>query len=87
MIGSDVVPTLPQWHEPLRIIAQATLLIVARPHWPVMPVEELRRNLGVSPSSPLRQQVVEVPLIDLSSTDLRRRIAEGRSVRYLVPRR
>jgi nicotinate-nucleotide adenylyltransferase len=29
---------------------------------------------------------VETPLIQISSTDIRRRIREGRSVRYRVPR-
>jgi nicotinate-nucleotide adenylyltransferase len=31
-------------------------------------------------------QVVDVPLIDLSSRDIRRRVAAGRSVRYMLPR-
>jgi nicotinate-nucleotide adenylyltransferase len=86
VVGSDVLPTLPQWYEPVRIVQRATLLIVARPHWPVMPAEQLRANLRLPAEVPLRQQTIEVPLIDLSSTDLRRRIAEGRSIRYLVPR-
>jgi nicotinate-nucleotide adenylyltransferase len=31
-------------------------------------------------------EVVQAPLIDISSRDLRRRAAEGRSFRYLTPR-
>ena len=31
-------------------------------------------------------RVVEAPLIDIASRDIRRRIAAGRSVRYLLPR-
>jgi nicotinate-nucleotide adenylyltransferase len=34
----------------------------------------------------LRWQVIEAPLITISSRDLRGRIAEGRSVRYMLPR-
>ena len=68
------------------VIALAGLLIVNRPGWPVWAEEKLRSELGLPPEMPLRQQVVEVPTIDFSSSDLRRRAGEGRSLRYLVPR-
>src|SRR5207249_1600299 len=42
--------------------------------------------LGLPPEAPLRLEVVPVPLIDLSSTDLRERAARGGSLRYLAPR-
>jgi len=34
----------------------------------------------------LRYTIVEAPLITIASRDIRRRIAEGRSVRYMIPR-
>ncbi|HMC88654.1 MAG TPA: nicotinate (nicotinamide) nucleotide adenylyltransferase, partial [Gemmataceae bacterium] len=67
-------------------IAQAGLLIVNRSGWPVWPEEKLRAELGLPPEMLLHQQVVEVPTIDFSSSDLRRRATEGRSLRYFLPR-
>jgi nicotinate-nucleotide adenylyltransferase len=86
LVGSDCLPDLPHWHEPARIAAVATLLIVARPGWTVWPLDQIRAALRLSQDRPLAQQVVEVPQMSLSSTDLRQRVAAGRTIRYLVPR-
>jgi nicotinate-nucleotide adenylyltransferase len=31
------------------------------------------------------QRVIDVPAVEVSATEIRRRVAEGRSIRYLVP--
>jgi nicotinate-nucleotide adenylyltransferase len=41
---------------------------------------------GVSvPASPLIARTIEVPAIEISATEVRRRVREGRSLRYWVP--
>jgi nicotinate-nucleotide adenylyltransferase len=50
-----------------------------------MSAEQLRAALRLPPEVPLRLEVVEVPLIEMASRDLRRRAVEGRSLRYMVP--
>ncbi len=86
LVGSDTLADLPNWHDPVRLVGLVGLLVMARPGTPVLPAERLRALLGVA-AAPLRLEVVESPiLIDISSTGLRRRLAEGRSVRYLMPR-
>ncbi|HEY8504000.1 MAG TPA: nicotinate-nucleotide adenylyltransferase [Gemmataceae bacterium] len=86
MIGSDCLPDLPGWHEPLRIIDQAALVIVARPGVPLWTHAQLAAALKLDDPARLRMRVVDWPLIDIASRDLRRRVAEGRSIRYMVPR-
>ena len=86
VVGSDTLVDLPHWREPVRIVEQAALLVVARPGTPLMSPEQLRAALRLPGQEALRQQVVHTPLIDISSRDLRRRAAEGRSLRYFVPR-
>jgi nicotinate-nucleotide adenylyltransferase len=85
ILGSDCLPDLASWHEPLRVVAQAKLVIVARPGWPVWSAEQLRTSLRLREDQALHLQIVSVPLIEIASRDLRRRVAEGRSVRYMVP--
>ncbi len=86
LVGSDCLPDLPLWYEPARIIAAAGLLVVPRPGWPLIDGEQLRQSLRLPAEANLHLEVVRSPLIEIASRDLRRRAAEGRSLRYLVPR-
>jgi nicotinate-nucleotide adenylyltransferase len=86
VVGSDTLLDLPHWYQPRRVIESAALLVMRRPNNEVMPIEELRSRLSLPESAALRMEVVETPLIDIASRDLRRRAAAGRSLRYFLPR-
>jgi nicotinate-nucleotide adenylyltransferase len=86
LVGGDTLRDLPLWFQPARIVARATLLVMARPGARLRSVEELRAELKLSGDVPLRLELAEVPLIEIASSDLRRRVLEGRSIRYQVPR-
>lgn len=86
LAGADVLPDLAGWREPAGIAGLATLLVAARPGWELWPPERLRAALRVPEGDAFNYQVVHVPLVEIASRDLRRRAAEGRSLRYLVPR-
>lgn len=86
LVGSDTLADLPQWHEPLRVLEAAGLLVMMRPNNPMPTPEHLRAAFGLPAAVPLRLEVVQTPLIDISSRDLRRRAAAGRSLRYFLPR-
>ena len=85
IVGGDSLADLPIWYHPERIVAQAGLIAVARPGVILPTANELAQKIKV-PESEIRLQVIESPLVDLSSTEIRRRVAEGRSIRFLVPR-
>ena len=86
IIGSDSVRDLPLWYQPGRILELAELLVVERPNSPIMAADELRAALKLPATFTPRIQVAEVPLLTIASRDIRRRLREGRSVRYLIPR-
>lgn len=86
LVGSDTLKDVPLWHEPIRLLQQAGLVVMARPGHAVLSANELRTRLSMPEAVPLRLEVVEAPLIDISSRDLRRRAAAGRSLRYFLPR-
>lgn len=86
LLGADALHDLPYWHAPERIAALATLLVAARPGWDLPHLETLHTLLRLPAEVPLRCQRVDIPLLDIRSRDLRQRVAQGRSIRYLVPR-
>jgi nicotinate-nucleotide adenylyltransferase len=86
LVGSDTLKDLPLWHEPAALLEQAGLVVMARAGHAVPGADEMRRRLGLPESVHLRLEVVQAPLIDISSHDLRHRAAAGRSLRYLLPR-
>jgi nicotinate-nucleotide adenylyltransferase len=85
VLGSDGVPDLPGWHEPRSVVQQAGLIVVPRPGVMLWTAERLALALGLE-SSAVRLRFVACPLIEISSRELRRAIADGLSIRYLVPR-
>jgi nicotinate-nucleotide adenylyltransferase len=83
IVGGDMAFSLPTWREPEQVLALARLAVaerdeIRREHI----VERLDREL---PGSVDRVDFFAMPRIDLSSSLLRRRAAEGRPLRYLVP--
>ena len=80
--GMDVLHELHRWREPLRMLELARLIVISRPGQRVPPLAEIDARL---PGASRRITVVETPGVAISSTELRQRVAEGRSVRYLVP--
>ena len=72
LLGADAAADLDQWHEAAELPRLARLVAFARPG-------------AARPSHPFLHQVVEAPAVEISSTAIRRRIAAGRSIRYLVP--
>jgi nicotinate-nucleotide adenylyltransferase len=85
IIGSDCLPDLAGWHDPIRIVTQCQLLVVRRAGWPVWPAAQLRQALDLPDQERLSIQEITPPQLEISSHDLRRRVQEGRSIRYLVP--
>lgn len=82
LIGADSLADLPSWRAPERIAQLATIVVVNRPG-----LEEIdpTRFPDFGPGThPLAW--VSIPPVGIASSDLRRRMAEGRSVRYQIPR-
>ena len=82
IVGVDALAEFPTWRHPERIVQMCYLVAVKRPESLDVNVEPLERSM---PGITNRIISLDNPLIDISSTDIRRRIAAGLPITNLVP--
>lgn len=82
LVGMDSVATLPTWREPDRLLDSCRLVGLRRPGYGRF---DLRTLDGVISQASQRIMVLDVPQMDVSSSDIRARVAAGLPIRYLVP--
>jgi nicotinate-nucleotide adenylyltransferase len=83
-IGADSLMDLPSWHRAAELISMCSIVTASRSDQ-IVDWNVLERAFGPSPREKLRGGVAETPVIDISSTVVRQRVAHGRSIRFLVP--
>jgi nicotinate-nucleotide adenylyltransferase len=81
ILGGDRAASLPSWREPEQILRLATVAVAARSGWTRERVEAEVSSLAGAD----RVEFFDMPAIDVSSSLVRRRVAEGKPIRYLVP--
>jgi len=85
IIGSDTLPELHLWRDIYRLLAMCRFITFLRPGSGTDALGP--EDIGLDAPWPARllRDVVTGHLVDVSSSDIRHRIAEGMSIRYLVP--
>jgi len=81
MIGADVVRDVPLWKEPAEIFRLSTPLVA---HRAGQPTPELA---AIAPfcTSQTQPRLIEMPAIDISSSEIRRRIAANETIQGMLP--
>jgi nicotinate-nucleotide adenylyltransferase len=81
ILGGDQAAALPAWHEPEAVLSLATVAVVERTNWS-------RNAIGIKvgrlPGAE-RIRYLDMPVMQVSSSAIRRRVAQGTPIRYLVP--
>jgi nicotinate-nucleotide adenylyltransferase len=84
IVGGDMAVSLPTWKEPRAVLELSRLAIAERSG-------ALRRDVVERLTAEYGEDVTErldffdMPRLDISSSEIRRRVAAGRTIRYLVP--
>jgi len=82
ILGWDKLDELPQWREPSKLIQMCYLVAVPRPGCARPKLKNLESTI---PGISQRVMLLDKPKIDISASTIRERVAQGLSVRHLVP--
>ena len=88
VVGADMLEDLHLWHRAGEVLDAAKVLVALRPPWDqriANLLEGLKRHFTAAQVGRLAGAVVPTPLIDISSSDIRRRVAGGLPIDFLVP--
>jgi nicotinate-nucleotide adenylyltransferase len=76
IIGVDLLSDFYSWKDPMKILEESNVVVMNRPGFePASVSKELLR----------RVQIVDVPAMNISSSDIRMRVRSGRSIKFMVP--
>jgi nicotinate-nucleotide adenylyltransferase len=78
--GADGILNIITWKDPEAVLREARFIAATRPGYDL---DRLEKELPAGLED--RVSILEIPALAISSTDLRRRVAERRPIRYLVP--
>lgn len=82
LIGGDSLRDLPAWHRPLELLAAVHSLGVMRRPGAKVDLSTLEQQL---PGITAKVSFYEAPLLEISSSEIRRNIATGSHFRYYLP--
>jgi len=85
IIGADSLSELGTWHRAAELVDMCRIVTARRGDIPRHDLTRLRDTLSEIQISRLQADILATPIIEISSTDIRRRVREGRSIRYLTP--
>lgn len=86
IIGSDSLATIREWHRSERLLKLAVPAVVQRGGEAELDFSVLKGLVDPARIELIRQHVIPMPVIEISSRDLRRRLANKRSIRFRTPR-
>jgi nicotinate-nucleotide adenylyltransferase len=85
IIGGDTLLHLRNWHRIREMVQMCRIITAVRPGFDAPDLSPLLETLPPAEVARIREGIIPTPRIDISATEIRWRVRQGRSIRYLVP--
>lgn len=82
IVGLDSLLEMASWREPERLLQMCHLVAVTRPGWTDLDLSKVDPRLREASE---RIRIIPIPLLDISASGLRERVAAGRPIKYQLP--
>ena len=86
LLGDDSLERFDTWHEPQRICELSIPVVANRPGSGEIDLSVLEKHASTERYRQICEVTVDSPMIEISSTDIRSRVSEEKSIRFLMPR-
>jgi len=86
LMGEDSLRSFSAWRNPQRICELATIITVSRPNGEELDTSPLQSVCSSEQIAIIEQHRLAMPEMGISSTEIRHRVATGKSIRYQTPR-
>ncbi|HHZ03150.1 MAG TPA: nicotinate-nucleotide adenylyltransferase [Tissierellia bacterium] len=81
--GADAIIDLANWHQPSEILKLCKLIAVSRPGIGLKEVQDKIKDIQLKYGGTI--EIVQIPMLQISSTEIRKRFKKGISAKYLLP--
>ncbi len=85
VVGADSVHEMPEWWHARELVHEVPIIALRRPGYPLQKLDRVKAEFGEKAVEQIKKQMVETPLLQISSTEIRERIRAGKTIRYMVP--
>lgn len=85
IIGADSLAELASWHRVAELVRQCRIITASRPGFEQPDLSSLAALVTDEDLATIRDGILATPRIDVASTEIRRRVGAGASIRFLVP--
>jgi nicotinate-nucleotide adenylyltransferase len=84
LVGGDVLEDLPRWYRIRELLDECTVCLMLRPGFDTLQLDRFSDVFGQEQVEKLKRNIILNPLIDISSTEIRRRVEAGEDISKMV---
>jgi nicotinate-nucleotide adenylyltransferase len=84
LVGGDMLEDLPQWYRIRELLDECTVCLMLRPGFEVPQFDKFINVFGYEQVEKLKRNIILNPLVDISSTEIRRMVVAGEDISQMV---
>ncbi|MDD3587361.1 MAG: nicotinate-nicotinamide nucleotide adenylyltransferase, partial [Thermoguttaceae bacterium] len=84
IVGSETLADIPRWHETQQLCQLVSVIVAWRSGMPKPDFQPFEHWVSKAVLDQWKSQIIPMPKIELAATEIRRRVAAGKSIRFRV---